>query len=180
MAHIHTASGDHDLTVSMFIIRIDGSEPAVMLHQHRKIGKLMMFGGHVEIQETPWQTVMHELTEETGYHPEQLKVLQPIDGVRYIPGLTIHPQPVLVSTKEYPGTPDTHHHTDLSYAFITREDPLGIPEEGESTDIRTVTLDELDAIPHEEIVDVYREVARAILSHFLANWEPVGLDAFEG
>ena len=66
MAHIHTQPGQHDHTASAYIIRTDLDTPRIMLHLHRKIGKYLQFGGHVELNETPWQAVVHELREESG------------------------------------------------------------------------------------------------------------------
>jgi len=63
MAHIHTQPGQHDHTASAYIVRTDFDEPKIMLHLHRKIGKYLQFGGHVELHETPWQAVVHELRE---------------------------------------------------------------------------------------------------------------------
>jgi 8-oxo-dGTP pyrophosphatase MutT (NUDIX family) len=77
MSHIHKKPGQHDHTASTFLFRTDFSEPKVMLHFHQKLGSYMQFGGHVELNETPWQTVIHELREESGYDIDQLQILQP-------------------------------------------------------------------------------------------------------
>jgi 8-oxo-dGTP diphosphatase len=66
MAHIHTKPGQHDFTASAFIIRIDTPKPKVLLHMHKKLGVLLQPGGHIELNENPWQAVHHEIEEETG------------------------------------------------------------------------------------------------------------------
>jgi len=45
----------------------EGAEPRIILHKHRKLNKLLQFGGHVELDETPWQAVLREIAEESGY-----------------------------------------------------------------------------------------------------------------
>lgn len=78
MAHIHTEPGQHDHTASGFIVRTDTPEPTLILHRHKKTGKYMQFGGHIELDETPWQAVRHELMEESGYDLSDLQILQPM------------------------------------------------------------------------------------------------------
>ena len=67
MPHIHTEPDQHDMTVSAYIVRTDSAEPLCLVHMHRKIGKLAQIGGHIELNETPWQSIAHELEEESGY-----------------------------------------------------------------------------------------------------------------
>ena len=179
MPHIHTEAGQHDATVSFFIIRTDTPTPSVMLHMHRKVGKWMMFGGHVELNESPWEAALHEITEETGYAHQQLQVLQPPYRISKLDGAKVHPTPIVYSTKEYPAAEQTHFHTDATYALITNEDPEGQPEEGESTNIIIVNLEELNAIPDDEIVEAWREIAREILSHYYHTWTAVDLHEFQ-
>lgn len=64
MSHIHSGNNQHDLTVTAYIVRIDTPEPQALLHLHKKLGVLLPVGGHVELSETPWQAIAHELEEE--------------------------------------------------------------------------------------------------------------------
>mgnify|MGYP001683399595 FL=1 len=92
MPHIHNKPGQHDICVSGYIVKItEGDEPRIILHKHRKLKMLLQFGGHVELDETPWQAVLREIAEESGYDKNQLKLLQPcynrltsLPGVNYI------------------------------------------------------------------------------------------------
>jgi 8-oxo-dGTP pyrophosphatase MutT (NUDIX family) len=179
MPHIHTEEGEHDHTVSFYIVRTDTPKPSIMLHVHRKIGRLMMFGGHVETNESPWETVLHEVTEETGYLHSQLSVLQPKQRISFLAEATLHPVPLCYSTKEYPGTPKKHSHTDVTYAFVADGPPALAPEDGESTDIVVVDIDELNALPDETVVETYRTIGRAVLEQFYGSWEPLSFDQFD-
>lgn len=91
MPHIHTEPGQHDQTASAFIIRTDTPEPAVLFHMHKKVHILLQPGGHIELHETPWQAVLHEIHEETGYELSQLTILQPQQRIRTLSGAVNHP-----------------------------------------------------------------------------------------
>lgn len=176
MPHIHTNPGEHDSTVSAFIVRLDTPEPQLLLHQHKKYHRLMQAGGHVELIETPWQTVLHEVTEETGYDPSQLEIMQPPLRLRSLRYATLHPVPVCDNTHEAaPG----HLHSDRSYAFAAYSDPAHEPGEGESTEFRWISLEELDELPETEIGSLVRDVGAYVLQVCVPQWERVPLSEFK-
>lgn len=183
MAHIHTDDGQHDLTVSMYLIRTDFDQPKLMLHRHKKFEKLMQFGGHVELDENPWQAVRHELVEETGYELEQLKVLQssktmPILDVGHS---VLHPQPAFVNThpassKELNGR--KHYHMDLGYVFVTDQPPTQAPAEGESIDIEMFTRNELSKLGDSMFNDTVA-ICDFIFDECLPKWHQVSTSSFK-
>ncbi len=178
MPHIHTEPGHHDHTLSFFIIRTDFEEPKLVYHVHRKTGKLSMFGGHVELDEHPWGTLLHELEEESGYVREQLTILQPEQRLPKVSGVLVHPQPVFVHTGKVPGEPP-HYHTDMLYALVASGEPLSEPAEGESTDIRLFSLEELKRVPAEEIFEAWREIGIYILSEIVESWDELPFEEFD-
>jgi hypothetical protein len=171
MAHIHTEPGQHDFTASAYIVRIDTPEPALLLHLHKKLRKYLQFGGHVELNEDPWQALVHELAEESGYSMNQLMLLQPKLRLKRLTGTKLHPSPVYIQTHDFPGL--DHYHIDIAFAFTTSEEPGSKIGEGESLDIRTFTLTELKALPQDEILENVRETGIFILKECLKEWEPV-------
>ena len=178
MAHIHTNPGEHDPTASAFIIRTDTVEPKLLLHVHKKLGVLLQTGGHIEVTETPWQAVCHEITEETGYKLDQLKILQPPVRIKSLTGASLHPQPVVHNTHNF-DPEGIHKHTDISYAFITEGDPQNRPDEGESVIFRWVDVAELRAIETNKIFENVREIGKFVLTEILSKWEAVDLTDFE-
>lgn len=168
MPHIHTKPNQHDLSVTAYIVRLDTPEPKVLLHQHRKLNRLLPVGGHVELMETPWQAMAHEVQEESGYEFEQLQILQPPSRLKQIHGAIHHPSPVGMNTHQIPAD---HFHTEVEYGFVVNADPVGNTDEGESTDLRWLTSDELDALSAEEIFPNTRDVYRFILDEALDQWE---------
>src|SRR5437879_1527745 len=101
MPHIHTKPGQHDHTASAYIVRIDGKEPKILLHKHKKSGKYQQFGGHIELDETPWQAVLHEIKEESGYDAKQLMLLQPKERLKSLGDADQHPVPVCHNTHTF-------------------------------------------------------------------------------
>lgn len=176
MPHIHTKPGQHDMTVSAYIIRIDQPELTVLVHMHKKIGKLMQIGGHIELDETPWQSLAHELVEESGYEITELKVLQFRKKPLSVTGAIIHPAPLLVNTHNAgPG----HFHSDLVYGFVSDHAPTSLPKDNESTDLRWLTLDELrqEAKYGVALADIY-DVYDAIIETYLPVYFQVDARVF--
>lgn len=176
MSHLHTEKGGHDLTVSAHIIRTDTAEPTVMLHKHKKLGRYLQFGGHVEHNENPWEAITHELAEESGYHISQLEVLQPMTRLKSLTGVRLHPVPVSYLTHEFPGL--DHYHTDTAFAFVTDQPPKGEPQEDESVDIELFTADEIRAIHKDDIYPNVREIALFVLETSLSEWVRVPTSSF--
>lgn len=155
MPHIHTGPGHHDHTVSAYIIKYDGVEngyltnPRLLVHMHKKFGKLLQPGGHVELNENPWAALTHEINEETGYDMDQLTLLQPNTiAVTKLsnPTAILHPIPFYsnshdASTADLDGV--EHRHTDTAYLFVTDEEPRHALGEDESQDLRWLTVDEV-------------------------------------
>lgn len=180
MGHIHKRKGQHDRAVSAFIIRTDFDEPKLMLHNHKLLGQLLQPGGHVELDETPWQAIAHEILEEAGYDFGQLQILQPdIFRITELPKAKVHPVPVIESTHGFDKLWPNHYHTDTSYAFVTDQEPNNKPVDGESTIIRWYSLEELKWVPAGEIVENIRVIGQHILTHFINEWVPVPVENFE-
>ena len=175
MAHIHTGKDQHDFTVTAFIVRIDGDEPKVLLHMHRKHHVLLPVGGHVELLESPWEAIAHELEEEAGYKLSALEILQPKSRIKSMPKTMFHPVPVSMNTHYIA---DDHFHSDIEYAFTTKSDPTESIAEGESMDIRWITKAELNALEPSAIFDSTKEVYNFILDEALNNWDSVPTDSF--
>lgn len=175
MPHIHTQPGQHDHTVTAYIVRTDTPEPRVLLHMHRKLHILLPVGGHVELHETPWQAMAHELREESGYSLDEVKLLQPPDRVTSLTKADLHPYPLVMNTHDIPGD---HFHSDTAYGFVVTGEPSGAAEEGESLDIRWLTLEEIQQLTPSEIFANTQEVAAFLINSALPHWELVSTDSF--
>ncbi|OGG73161.1 hypothetical protein A3A38_03485 [Candidatus Kaiserbacteria bacterium RIFCSPLOWO2_01_FULL_53_17] len=116
MAHIHEKI---DFTASVFIVR----EGTVLLHLHKKLGKWLQPGGHVELEEDPNQAAIREAKEETGFDVEL------VGGPR-LPGLknesTDLIPPKFLNRHRFN---EVHEHIDLAY-FARVVGGTVQPEEG--------------------------------------------------
>lgn len=176
MPHLNTNPGEHDHTASVFLFRVGGDEPRVVLHWHRKLHSYMQFGGHIELLEHPMQTIAHELREESGYTPEQIAILQPTGYPAKLSDSTIHPQPTLYSTHKVGDL--NHFHTDITYAAVTNESPLHTPHDGESTDIQLFARQQLIDLSAEKIMENVREIVLYMFDYSLPNWQPTPLKKY--
>ncbi|HEU4914373.1 MAG TPA: NUDIX domain-containing protein [Candidatus Saccharimonadales bacterium] len=171
MSHIHTVPGQYDLTASAYIVYTGGRAPALLLHRHRKLNKYLQFGGHVELDESPWSAVAHEITEESGYSMSRLDLLQPGIPAATISEGIMHPQPVTTISVRFGDT--DHYHTDIAYAFTAKDMPPGSADRSESAEIKAFTMPELIALPTEDIPEDVREIGVFILQECLASWTNV-------
>lgn len=169
MPHIHTLPDQHDMTVSAYIVRVDQSEPLCLVHMHRKMGKLMQAGGHIELSETPWQSITHELVEETGYTLSELKVAQHT-AERIEQGVNInHPVPFCMNTHS---VGNEHSHSDLCYGFVAEGPAAQLPAGGESVDLRWLSLADMAAAVRggealEDMWHMYEFLVRNLDSYVL-------------
>lgn len=147
-----------------------------MLHMHKKLRRLYQFGGHIELHETPWQAIIREICEESGYDISQLAVLQPNYRLTALGAVTLHPLPMTVQTHKFDG--ENHFHTDLAFAFITGQKPKFAIGAGESSDIRLCSYSQLNNLSADAIKDNVKQTAMFALDHCLANWEPVETNSF--
>ena len=100
-----------EFTVAVFVVH-DG---AVLLHRHRKLGRWLPPGGHVEPDELPDEAAIRETFEETGV------VIELLEGA-HLPGVTDQPalaegprrlaQPLGIQLEDIP---PNHQHVDLIY-----------------------------------------------------------------
>lgn len=103
-------------TVAVFVVHAG----QVLLHYHRKLGKWLPPGGHVEDNELPDDAALREVFEETGVRARLVGQRGlPIDAPRQLvvpAGLQVEPI--------YPG----HEHIDLVYFAVPDPDAPGSAE----------------------------------------------------
>lgn len=162
MAHIHSGLNGHDSTVSAFILLQEADELKVLLHRHRKLGLWFQPGGHVELDQNPWQAIAHEIRDESGYELDDLLVLQTAAPLVTLSEIS-HPVPLLYRSHRYIAAEPAHFHTDATYGFLAKRRPPKAPPQGESQELQWFTSDELNEIPKEAIHEDIKAIAQALM-----------------
>lgn len=116
-----------------------GPDGRLLVHRHRRLGRWLQPGGHVEAGEAPATAAERETREETGLVPAH-----PPTG------------PVLVHVDEHPG-PDGHIHLDLRY--LLHVDPSRTDGPGEDAGRGGA---ELRWLAPDDLADVDRSLRRAV------------------
>ncbi len=146
MPHIHTEAGQHDQTISAFILHPTSKQ--ILLIEHKKIPKWLQPGGHIELVENPWAALTHELLEETGLEIDKCELLlQPDQPKPVHENYTTHPIPFHFNTHPMDGE-EGHWHTDMSYALRSYSSEIK-PGEGESQIWRWISPEELERMRSE-------------------------------
>lgn len=96
----------------------------VLLHRHKRLGRWLQPGGHLEPGETPWQAAVRETREETG-----VAAAHPGDG------------PLLLHVDVHEG-PRGHVHLDLRYLLHGDGEVALAPAPGESPHVAWWTATE--------------------------------------
>ena len=128
MAHIFY---DLDFTVSVFIVHRE----RVLLVHHRKLGRWLPVGGHIEIGENPEQAAKREAKEESGLEIKLLGNRQP----KEFPGTTNLTAPTYLDVHDIQGD---HRHIGLIYFAVAETDEVRLAE-AEHHAIRWFTRDDL-------------------------------------
>lgn len=132
------------LTATTFVVY----KNKTLLHLHKKLGLWLPPGGHIDRDELPEEAALREVKEETGldvklYNPDQKM------GFTYSKQI-LRPMHVLLENIN-----KFHQHID-SIFFATANTFNVKSGEGETDDLKWVTIDELDTV---DVKDDVRELS---------------------
>lgn len=131
MPHLHEKI---DFTVAVFVVQHD----KVLLVLHRRLGKWLPLGGHVELDEDPEQAALREVHEESGLDVVLLGERPPTTE----PGTRALIAPRFLDIHRIS---DTHEHIGMIYFARPRSGSLRLAE-AEHHDIRWCSRSDLDQL----------------------------------
>lgn len=134
----------------------------VLLLWHRKLGKWLPPGGHMEANETPPEAVVREVKEETGLDVEIIQD-ERVWVERW--NASSFPRPYLCLLEEIPpmGDQPAHQHMDLLYLARPVNGCIHSSER-EDHDVRWFTWEQVAALaPDNEIFVETRQVIEHLL-----------------
>lgn len=128
------------VTASAWIVSADGN--AALLTHHRKLGRWLQLGGHVDGEPAVERAALREAQEESGM--AAFTFVPCADGSLVPLDLDVHPIPARKQEPE-------HLHWDVR--FLLRAEPgQALVVSDESNDLRWWPLDRLDSATREESV----------------------------
>jgi 8-oxo-dGTP pyrophosphatase MutT (NUDIX family) len=139
-------------TVAVFVVH----DRRVLLHYHRKLGKWLPPGGHIEDNELPDEAACREVLEETGIRVRLIGLRGvPADGLPLdAPRQLVVPAGIQVEDI-YPG----HQHIDLVYFARPEPDELSAaevdPRLAESDQVGWYAQSELAALGANEEIQAW-------------------------
>lgn len=135
--HTSLVDATRDFTVAVFVV----CQERVLLHKHRKLGRWLPPGGHIEPNELPDDAAIREVAEESG-------LVVSLTGGKGLPqdyeGEPI--QLVIPAGIQLEVIGDQHEHIDLVYFAVIADAPPGqlpVPDAA----FRWLSLEDLDSVP---------------------------------
>jgi len=147
------------VTATCFII----DSGKILFLMHKKLGKWMPPGGHVETDETPIEAICREVLEETGFNIEIIDTYRDDRIKDEVAEEAIRPMAIMVENVKY--ETGMHIHFDLDYMAMLGKKADGIA--AEQHEIRWIGENEIDSLDTFEnvrrvthrVFDVYRRLA---------------------
>jgi len=145
---------ERHLTATVYIVH----EEKVLLIHHKKIGRWLPPGGHIDPNEMPHVAAIREAQEETGLEVELIK--QENIWINKSNARSI-PRPFMCLLEEIPAFGDKPAHQHIDQIFIGR--PVGgvlNHNQDEVHDMRWFSLEELERLNPE--VEIFEETLESI------------------
>lgn len=112
-----------------------------LLHRHKRLGRWLQPGGHVDPGEAPWDAALREAREETGIPLEH-------DDHRHLLHVDVHEGG------------RGHLHLDLRWLLVGDGDAPFAPAAGESRDLAWVPMQDIDRWGDASVGDAVRAAVR--------------------
>lgn len=145
---------ERHFTATVYIVE----NSKVLLLYHRKFGKWMPPGGHLDPNETPPEGALREVKEETGL---DVDFISDENILIERPNSKSFVRPYLCLLQEVPHHKETPAHQHMDFVFVAR--PKGGDEREnptESDGLRWFSLNDIDGLVPE--VDIFADVQETV------------------
>lgn len=132
----------------------DQASARFLLIQHKKLGKWLAPGGHLQEGEEPHAGALREVWEEIGQQGQILDFLSPPQVAT--PSVPQLPTPFCILSETIPANPREGEHIHIDFVYVIEIDPAAILRLSmeEIIHARWFTIDEIDEL------DTYENVQR--------------------
>ena len=139
---------------------MDRKFPRTLLHFHKKLQSWLPPGGHIEINEDPYQAALREIEEETFLNPDNSSLKFIFKNKSILTNLDMRSKllemPYFLLEEEI--EKDTHFHLDwIYYAYITEEDLETIKKNTENNNFKWFDYNAL--LNEDQCFDNVKELA---------------------
>lgn len=150
-------------TATAYIVQGD----KMVLHFHKKLGKWLPPGGHVEEGETPPECAIREAKEETGLDIQLIR-----DEHLWVNrwNASSFERPFLCLLENIPAHKDQPAHQHIDFIYLA--EPIGgalDPEAVANHFLRWFTLDEVLSLPPDRSIFAETQETIEAIFHFLAS-----------
>ena len=139
-------------TATTFVVYKDKTLP----HLHKKLGLWLPPGGHIDRDELPEKAAVREVKEETGL---DVVLYNPDDKININDSQQLY-RPVYILLEDIN---KYHQHIDFIYYAKANSDQVKSAE-GETDDLKWVSIEELDKVDAQDDVQVLAKEALTLLS----------------
>jgi 8-oxo-dGTP pyrophosphatase MutT (NUDIX family) len=149
-------------STSVLVFKELSPEPEILLIFHKKLGKWMVPGGHVEPSENPQECAIREVKEETGIEIKLMSFIHnelPNADSKWI----LPPEYLFEQIIPGSGQQDQHIHIDCVYVGVSLNTEIRVNYE-ETTNARWASMKEIEIL---DMFDGTRKVIKDVKSKIL-------------
>ncbi len=152
---------ERQFTATAYIV----DQERVLLLKHKKLGKWLPMGGHVEPGETPVEAAKREALEESGY---VVKIISEEHVWIDQHNATSFERPYMCLLENIPAYQSTPAHQHIDFVYLAY--PLEKQEAKENHDMRWFTREEVEALISD--VEIYEETKLTLRTIFDEELSP--------
>jgi 8-oxo-dGTP pyrophosphatase MutT (NUDIX family) len=155
---------ERQFTASVYIFH----EGRTLLIKHRKLGKWLQPGGHIEPNETPVEAAKREALEETGL---EIAILTEENIWIEEANANSFERPYLCLIEEIPPYKSSPYHQHIDFIYVARALNCDDPKPHEGQEMRWFSEEEIIHLPSEDLFIESRKTLLKLFSQITVLYE---------